>query len=1060
MLRALWTDTSFNDGATSRGLVELPDEVNELLRELSVQGKRHGGLHAVSGTLGSSAEGSVRLALMELIFRSVGLPAQYNLAQFILWLRDEKIELQVREFLESNGYDWNEELDNFLVADGIPEALVHLKPNLYSSTNICNQILFDKFRSREDISNEEMVKAIKRALSNDDQMPLTLVALDEVQQFIGQNEDRSIAVQELVETCQRNFSSKMMFIATGQTAVTGTHNLKKLEGRFTIRIELSETDVDSVIRRVILAKKPEAIQPIKDLMDKNLGEISRHLHGTTIGHKQSDLEVFTQDYPVLPVRRRFWEQALKVLDNTGTESQLRNQLNTIHTITKATMEKPIGFFVGADFIYFDNQVNLLQTGTVPKKVYQYIQHRIDGSDNDRLLARAVAIVFLINKLSQSRNELGIRSTVDVVADLLVEDISNGSSELRSRLPKLMDESEILFIGDGGEYRIQTEESTAWNDEMRNQKSKFENSSHLLDIERGEWFKRKWQELFKQVDQIQHGETKVPRKFKAEFGPDQPKNEAKEVNLWIRTGWDIDESSVIAEARQSGFESPLIYIHIPKQSSTEFRSALMDLKASSATIEIKGIPSSVEGNEAKASMENIRFQSEQKIRRILDDLFASTKVIQSGGNEVLGVNLQSKVKVALETSVARLYPRFDMADDQKWSNVLRKASQGASDALNDLSYQGEVGDQPVCKELLQYLGAGKTGLTIRDYFESSPYGWSRDAIDGALHVLMANGLVRAIDDRSNAIDHRKIDRNTIGKLQFRAESVTISTKERLEIRKLFSKIGLKSNPNDDAASVPEFINMLEQLISSAGGDAPLPETPSFKDIEEVKKLVGNEQLNLIYQLREVISQNIDVWRSTTQAIQRRLPIWIQIKEISERMDGFKGLDPVLSRIETIEENRQLLQEPDMISPLLKELTEITRQELNRLKALFISEFEMGEKRIKEDKNWMSLLPDEKMLLRAKHSLLEHYHPVIDVSTAESIMATLQRTSMSTIKDRISALKTRYNDLMIDVGRKSEPAAKSFNLPRRMLKTNEEVTSWLKEVEDELRDQINKGPIIIS
>ena len=87
--------------------------------------------------------------------------------------------------------------------------------------------------------------------------------------------ERSMEVQEAVEACCKNIGSKLLFVGTGQTAVTGTPNLKRLEGRFTIRIELSDADVDVVIRQVILAKKPDAIGPIEKMMESNLGEISR-----------------------------------------------------------------------------------------------------------------------------------------------------------------------------------------------------------------------------------------------------------------------------------------------------------------------------------------------------------------------------------------------------------------------------------------------------------------------------------------------------------------------------------------------------------------------------------------------------------------------------------------------------------------------------------------------------------------------------------------------------------------------------------------------------------------
>jgi len=101
-----------------------------------------------------------------------------------------------------------------------------------------------------------MVKAIRATVTIEKKFPLTLVVLDEVMQFIGSDAERSIEVQEAVEACCKNIGSKLLFLGTGQTAITGTANLKKLEGRFTVRIELSDADVDAVIRKVILQKKP------------------------------------------------------------------------------------------------------------------------------------------------------------------------------------------------------------------------------------------------------------------------------------------------------------------------------------------------------------------------------------------------------------------------------------------------------------------------------------------------------------------------------------------------------------------------------------------------------------------------------------------------------------------------------------------------------------------------------------------------------------------------------------------------------------------------------------
>ncbi len=465
MLRALWVDTSFEDGATARGIAGLPQNIRDHLKELTTQGIRHGGLHAASGTLGSGATGSVRLALLGIILKSVGLPSQYPLARFVMWLKYEGIQEEILKSLQRHGYDWEEELDNLYVAEGLHQALSEVKPNLFPSPASCVETLNNLYPFVLDISSDEMVKAIRQALTREGKFPLTLVVLDEVQQYIAEDSQRSDEVREAVEACCKNIGSKLLFVGTGQTAVTGTPNLKKHEGRFTIRIELSDADVDSVIRQVILAKKPDAISPIKSLMETNLGEISRHLSETTIGHRQDDIPFFPQDYPILPVRRRFWEHTLRVLDPTGTDSQLRNQLSMVHKAIQTNLDQAMGHVVLADYLYFDSADKLLQSRILPRKVHEKTMIWLNGSEEERLLGRACGLVFLINKLSGSNQEIGIRATLDAIADLMVEDLSQGSGTLRGKLPGLLDKAELLMkVGD--EYRIQTEESVAWNTEQR------------------------------------------------------------------------------------------------------------------------------------------------------------------------------------------------------------------------------------------------------------------------------------------------------------------------------------------------------------------------------------------------------------------------------------------------------------------------------------------------------------------------------------------------------------------------------------------------------------------
>jgi hypothetical protein len=526
MLRALWTDTPFEDGATARGVADLPLPIPDLLKELSTESKRHGGLHAASGTLGAGASGSVRLALLRIIFKSADLPELYPVARFVMWLKSEGIYDDVKKYLEQNGHSWQEELDNFSVAEGLQEALVHVKPNLFSSPLACAEILSNQYPLVQDVSSDEMVKAIRQALSKNGVFPLTLIVLDEIQQYIGEDSQRSQDVQEVVEACCKNIGSKLFFVGTGQTALSGTSNLKRFEGRFTIRIELSDADVDEVIRKVILAKNAAANLPIKQVMQTNLGEIARHLSGTTIGHRQDDINFFVQDYPLLPVRRRFWENTLRVLDQTGTESQLRNQLTMVHKAIQTNLEKALGHVVPADYLYFDSAEKLLQSHILPRKVHEKTMSWYNGSSDERLAARACGLVFLINKLSGSNNEIGIKATVDTLADLMVEDLSSGSSTLRSRLPGLLDKCELLMrVGD--EYRIQTEESAAWTDEFQNQRSLLASQVHRIEAERNDRIRGKFKELADKLSLVQ-GRSKVVRDINLVFDSQLPAGHDKKI----------------------------------------------------------------------------------------------------------------------------------------------------------------------------------------------------------------------------------------------------------------------------------------------------------------------------------------------------------------------------------------------------------------------------------------------------------------------------------------------------------------------------------------------------
>lgn len=1054
MLRALWLNTEFADGAVAREIANLPDSVKELFVELDTAGKREGGLHAASGTLGSSASGSVRLALLRIAFKSVGLPDQYPVARFVMWLNKEGIYDDVKGLVEKSGADWNEELDNFYVAEDLHNALVQAKPNLFASTQLCVETLNNKYPHVNDISNDEMIETMSETLSRDGKFPLTLLVLDEVQQFIGDNSDRSIEVQEMIETCCKSIGGKLMVVATGQTAVTGTANLKKLEGRFTLRVELSDSDVESVVRQVILAKKPEAIDEITVNLQTNSGEITRQLQSTSIASRTDDERHLAADYPILPVRRRFWENALRSLDQTGTDSQLRNQLSLAHKVTKENLGKPIGNVVQADFLYFDSASELLQTRMLPRKVHEQTMKWIAGSENEQLIARACGLVFLINKVAAHNDEIGIKATADTVADLMVEDLNAGSTEIRTKLPKLMDECDLLMkVGD--EYRIQTEESAAWNDEFFSQRNQLGNESHRIENERCDRMRKLFGELVKKKNLAQ-GKSKAGRTMSMHFDSAPPQS-ADSVTVWIRDGWSIDENSVRVDARQAGNDSSTIFVFLPKRSADDLRKHLIDYKAATTTLDKRGVPNSPEGIEACQAMKTTLATAEDKINQLLKESFQGARVMQGGGSEVVGNNLQEMILEAGEAALTRLYPKFHQGDQVGWDKVYKKAKEGAPDSLKMVAHEGEAEKHSVCKAILAQIGAGKKGSDLRKHFGDPPYGWDRDTIDGGLQALLVEGKINARDDKGNILSPGDIERKAIGISLFKVESATVTVPQRIQIRKGFQQVGIVASPSEELASVGLFITKLTDLADSAGGEAPRPEPVDKSTIDEIRLASGNEQLLTIYGRREELKSAVTAWEDAARKIKQRMPAWEKLQQLLAQAGNLKTAEEARQQSEAIKESRLLLSDPDPITPLVKTVEDTLRSELTAKHAVYQERINKEHEHLDSDSSWKQLDPVQQEKFLAECDIKDP--GPLNIAKQEELVTALHAYPITSWADRIDAVSSRFDKVRETAAKYLEPKTTSMELPRRTLHNQDEVTAWVEEVKAQLEQAVAKGPIII-
>lgn len=1064
MLRALWTDQRFADGASARSLARLPEDILAKLKELSVQGRRHGGLHAAAGKLGAGAADKVRLALLGILFKSRGLPEAWHQAQFVLWLKQEGLLEPVEMQLAQAGRSLAQELPHLYVSDRLARALLDARPGFAHSAAEARQLLKAQFPQVSDVSSTQMTAAIDAALRQPAGFPLSLVVLDEVQQYIGNDAERAFQVQEVTETLSKHFEGRLLFVSTGQSALAGTPTLTKLIGRFPIQVTLGDWDVENVTRQIILAKQPSAQPAVEQVWRNNLGEISRHLRGTKLEHVTDDEQVLTADYPLLPVRRRLWERVLRSIDVTGTVSQLRSQLRVVHEAVLATAEAPLGHVVSGDFLYDQLAPNLVSTAQLPREVYDNVQRFAAGDAEARLKARLLKLIYLINKLpSDAAHDLGLKATEDALADLLVTNLAAGSAELRKAIPARLEELQnhdrlvmALTGSNGTEYRLQTRESSTWYDEFRAQEAQLRAAPQQVEQKRAERLKARFAEVLRRV-RVTQGKGNEARELSITWDDSLPKDHDRRLYLWVQDGWQSEEKSVIAEARRRDPANPTLFVFIPALQKTELANALIAAEAARATLQRRGTPSTEEGRDAARSMESRQLAAEKELTQLLERLMGQVRVFQAGGNEVSeGSDLAERISHAARASAIRLYGQFDLADHEGWSRALTAARDGNTEALKAVGYGREVEQHPVCQKLLTFIGGvGKKGAEIREHFEAPPYGW-REAIDAALYLLLLTGHLNATDASGRPVDARSLDRNKLTQLQFRRESAHITSVQRIRIRGLYTALGLSCAPNEELAKLPVLLTLLKQLAAAAGGPAPAPEPPK-PGLDAIEAQTGNAQLLALHEQLEALKASAEAWKQTAARIAQRRPTWERLVELLRHARALEPYERLQAEVRAIETQRSLLADPDPVRPLHDQLVDLLRQALNAKLSAYREAHATHLAALEADADWRRLGDAQRSELAARYQLGPP--PSIELASAEQLQDALDGCDLEHWVAKIQALPSRFDTARHAAVQLSKPNVTHVALPKRTLNDAAELQAWLAEVEALLGERLKQGPVAL-
>ncbi|MEW5880424.1 MAG: BREX system P-loop protein BrxC [Pseudomonadota bacterium] len=1060
MLCHLWQDTAFPDGATARALVPaLPDELRELLRELDTAGRRAGGLIAAAGSLPSGTTDQVRLTVLGIVLRAAGLPEQYPQARFCLWLHSQGYFNEVRKAVEDAGRTFDRELNNLYVSGPIAKALLACDPGFASSEAEARQTLRASYPPlARDITTEEFLSTVKEALllkGRDGRMPCTLLILDEVQQYIGESNERSMIVTEVAEAVSKQLDSQVMVVGAGQSALTEVPLLQKMMDRFTIRVPLSDAEVEQVTRKVLLRKKPGAVGEVRKLTEAHAGEISRQLQGTRIGEVAEDRAVIVDDYPMLPVRRRFWENCFRQIDAAGTHSQLRSQLRIIHDAVAKLSGRPLGAIVPGDELFDALAPEMVNTGVLLREINERIIQV--GKSHGPLAQRVCGLVFLIGKLKREGGaDIGVRANKEHIADLLVEDLSADNGKLRSEVEVLLNRlaSQGVLMQVGDEYRLQTREGSEWDREFRNRQAKLGGDDGAVQFQRDQLLYSETDKIVRGIKLVQ-GAAKEPRQFSISRDATPPAADGATIPVWIQDGWAASEKQMLDAARAAGAGSPILYVFIPRQSAEDLRRLIIETEAAQQTLDAKGSPTTAEGQEARYSMESRRAKVAGERDRLVREIVANAKVFQGGGNEVIRLTLDEKLREAANDSLARLFPRFKEADSGAWEAVIKRAREGADHPFQPTGHTDATEKHPVCQQVIATIGAGKVGAEVRKSLRGSPFGWPQDAIDAALIALHRAQHITATLNGA-PVPLGQLDQNKISKAEFRVEHAALSVQDRLRIRKLMTRL-VQCKSGEEGAKAQEFLGALIALGRAAGGDAPLPPAPATTDIEDMRRLVGNEQLVAIRDRASDLEARITEWTAARNLAAQRLPAWQLLERLARHAGDLEEAKPHLESIEAIRQHRLLLAPTDPVAPLRVAVASILRQAVANTHAAHAAAFEAALDSLEANDVWQKLDAGQRAAILTDLRLQAPVKP--DVATDEALSQQLDGRPLRVVQAERDAIAGRVQQAIERAAKLLEPKVQTVTVERSTLHNEEEINAWLDRQKERLLAALKAGPVLV-
>lgn len=631
-----------------------------------------------------------------------------------------------------------------LKSKAVRSALIEV--GKFDSENLADEWI-KSTRAEYSLSIEDFANRINEYLNSKERNHHIAFLADEMGQYIGDSRDRMLNLQTVAEDLGRLTDGRAWVIVTAQEEIDSLAkadmmhmaDFSKIQGRFDTRISMSSSNVDEVIKRRLLEKKPEVATNLTAIYASEGTSIDNMLHFNDDAERKvyKNADTFNEVYPFVPYQFNLVADVLRAIRDNSINGKHqsegeRSMIAMYQDAARMIEQEEVGKLVSFDMFYdpVDQFLDHMYASVIVKASQN--EHINPNHEDNTFNVRVLKTLFLVKYVKN------FKTNVENIVSLMIGNIRTERLTLEKEIKKALGilETENFIQKNLDTYEFLTDDEQDVNREIN---KKYVDPQEI-QAEIGT-------RIFGSIIPVRHAYN-LPQLGKAHN------------NRYVFSFINKVDDRIIGRSLQTEMDIQIVTkfndingIEENLRMESTGNSIIVDLPAQATFTEDLGRGKQIEMfiNEAHAqkssrSIETIITAKQAEKEAIYDDINLKIEraldeaTIYMNGKPVENTkaDFETRIGQAMDDLIKRVYGKLEHITAAKGPNDLAKALRKEKPVL-ELDVENTENELAL-DDLKTYIQlVGQVSLrNVKDKFALAPYGFIDDDINWLVGKLFMDG----------------------------------------------------------------------------------------------------------------------------------------------------------------------------------------------------------------------------------------------------------------------------------------------------------------------------------